>query len=670
MLWYTIPSGIPKDQVKKAIGNAVCTHVAEALAKSLIDNFFRMRLDEDGFFVPISTDPDGPDNAPTLDGASGPDSDPIPDDIIDSTIVLTEEAQNTTDISQTDVTNQVVLTPTETRETDIPFQGNEGSLPHKDDIISDATALADDAGGKIVPVSIQQRSTPITIPVPTKFYESGFELWRGKSKLNGADIVAILTLRSQNVKTGDMAQLWILTADSSPLEAVQTGADEAICGSCKLRHSQDGACYVFVGQEPLIVWKAWRNDAYPKLPMKYYDQLAGLSIRFGAYGDPAAITVDILTELKRHAKNYTGYTHQWRNEAFAELKPLCLASVDNPDEYREATEKGWRTYRVKTATDPLLPGEVSCPHITSGTQCIACHLCTGTSHKGRNIAIPVHGSRRGKFKPVSETLTPAGGNDPPIVEKIDNEVEPQKEIHLPAIITSTDLVKMEFGSLPFTSEWSDIFGEPSVNFHCAIHGIAGQGKSTFAIQFANYLAQGFGRVLYIAAEEGFERTLKDKFLNNNAASDSLHVANFRNYEHINRLVQPGYYKFIFIDSLDRLKINAQKLNMIRHRYKDAALITISQATKAGQMRGSYEIAHDSDIVVAVRSGVAVTTKNRFKETGLRFEVFQQKQQLGPADSSEDGSNAARSQGQKPKRPKKDSLLDLNERLKEALDAKK
>jgi len=225
---------------------------------------------------------------------------------------------------------------------------------------------------------------------------------------------------------------------------------------------------------------------------------------------------------------------------------------------------------------------------------------------------------------------------------------------------------MEFGSLPFTSEWSDIFGEPSVNFHCAIHGIAGQGKSTFAIQFANYLAQGFGRVLYIAAEEGFERTLKDKFLNNNAASDSLHVANFRNYEHINRLVQPGYYKFIFIDSLDRLKINAQKLNMIRHRYKDAALITISQATKAGQMRGSYEIAHDSDIVVAVRSGVAVTTKNRFKETGLRFEVFQQKQQLGPADSSEDGSNAARSQGQKPKRPKKDSLFDLNERLKEAL----
>ena len=73
-----------------------------------------------------------------------------------------------------------------------------------------------------------------------------------------------------------------------------------------------------------------------------------------------------------------------------------------------------------------------------------------------------------------------------------------------------------------------------------------------------------------------------------------------------------------------MKIDADKMKKIRERYKNSALITISQSTKDGKMRGSYEIVHDCDIAVKIESGVAITTKNRFKEKGMSFEVFENK----------------------------------------------
>jgi predicted ATP-dependent serine protease len=81
-----------------------------------------------------------------------------------------------------------------------------------------------------------------------------------------------------------------------------------------------------------------------------------------------------------------------------------------------------------------------------------------------------------------------------------------------------------------------------------------------------------------------------------------------------------------------MKIDADKMKKIRERYKNSALITISQSTKDGKMRGSYEIVHDCDIAVKVENGVASTTKNRFKEKGLTLSVFESKNSDSRFDS--------------------------------------
>lgn len=189
------------------------------------------------------------------------------------------------------------------------------------------------------------------------------------------------------------------------------------------------------------------------------------------------------------------------------------------------------------------------------------------------------------------------------------------------IINSCELKKMDFKILDFRGRWFELFGQPSHNFHCIIHGMPGEGKSTFAIQFAKYLAENFGRVMYVSGEEGFTKTFKDKFINNDGISRYIDIADLRTFDEFMKNVPNDLYNFIFIDSLDNMRIDASKMKTIRERYKNSALITISQSTKDGKMKGSQELAHDCDMSVIVENGIAKTDKNRFKPKLMVYEVF-------------------------------------------------
>ena len=233
--------------------------------------------------------------------------------------------------------------------------------------------------------------------VSSKKKPNGYILFEGASAIDGTDIVAILTLTSSNVKTGKMSQLWILNAEHSPIEASKKGLDVSVCGGCKLRHSLGGACYVNLGQAPNSIFKAFKKGSYEKLPIDKYSVLEGSKIRFGAYGDPYAIPMDILASLKAVSINNTGYTHQWKNSSDEVLKGGSMASVDNVEEQREAVANGWRTFRVARLDEELLDNEILCRNITKGVQCTDCSLGSGNKIGAKNIVVPVHGSRKKRF---------------------------------------------------------------------------------------------------------------------------------------------------------------------------------------------------------------------------------------------------------------------------------
>lgn len=244
----------------------------------------------------------------------------------------------------------------------------------------------------------------MTLSLPQVPRATGFELWRGRSAYDGADVVAIATLRTSNRKTGDMVQTWILRTDRPPVDAVADGTDAAICGTCPHRRDDDGrrSCYVNVGQAPQAVHRAWMAGAYPRADRhRRYWIGRGRAVRLGAYGDPAMVPARIWRDVIRDAVGHTGYTHQWRRPFAAEHRTLCMASVDSAAELADARAAGWRTFRVRTASERPGPGEIVCPASPEGgnrAQCADCLLCRGaTDRRGLvpGIVILAHGSGAG-----------------------------------------------------------------------------------------------------------------------------------------------------------------------------------------------------------------------------------------------------------------------------------
>jgi hypothetical protein len=250
---------------------------------------------------------------------------------------------------------------------------------------------------------------------------NGFVVWEGESELNGSPIVAILTgleTPSQNDKTQDMLQLFIIRSDMSPVEAIMQGLDDAICGDCRHRGDLvDGSfvnrsCYVDVAKSVRSVYECYKRGNYPKtLRADWRDRMEAkgrkVALRFGAYGDPAALPEAVISDLYMtiNPETSTGYTHQWR-QAGATVRNHCMASVDTEMEYWEAKALGFRTFRVRDESEPKLAMEAVCPAADESkpaqngikVSCATCGLCDGLeAGKVCDAVIMVHGAKASNF---------------------------------------------------------------------------------------------------------------------------------------------------------------------------------------------------------------------------------------------------------------------------------
>jgi predicted ATP-dependent serine protease len=179
------------------------------------------------------------------------------------------------------------------------------------------------------------------------------------------------------------------------------------------------------------------------------------------------------------------------------------------------------------------------------------------------------------------------------------------------IMSSNELINHTYTKYNFTGKWNDFVGQPSKTFHAMIYGRPKQGKSILAVQFAEYLTN-FGRVLYIASEEGFSVTLQKKVAEFAQDNPNLDFANYRNFEQIKEALHVRKYQFVFIDSVNFIKITPEDVEDLKAQNRGTAFITIQQATKNGNFRGSQEFAHNCDMVIRVEAGQA-SHQGRFQE---------------------------------------------------------
>ena len=225
----------------------------------------------------------------------------------------------------------------------------------------------------------------------------GVILYEGPSSLGPDDIVVIATGldgRSGNTGTGGMIQVWVLLRDIHPSEGIKTGSDGSICGTCPFRAANSigvaRSCYVNP-MGPVSVYRSYKAGKYTRMVDLPSTDLA---IRIGAYGDPAAVpnAREFWGRIvKASSKGWTGYTSQWTS---SDLSSLVMASVRSPDEFRAAVRAGWRTYRARLDSQPVLQGEAICPKTDEGNNvatCETCLLCDGTESIAKGMTAIVHG---------------------------------------------------------------------------------------------------------------------------------------------------------------------------------------------------------------------------------------------------------------------------------------
>jgi len=214
-------------------------------------------------------------------------------------------------------------------------------------------------------------------------------VWEGESPADGAPIAAIVTnlkLASENRKTGDMAQVYILRTDIRPVAAVGSGLDTSTCGNCPLRPlvATGAKCYVNTG------WLGRLWESIPTLPRVSPERVGefigrtGLELREGAYGDPAMVPMKVRDAL--NVGRGTSYSHQWA-ESWNDPRSsdYSMASVQTVAEKDAANDAGYRTYRVTSGE--LEPDEILCPEITNNADCKSCGLCAGNRVQAKNIVI-------------------------------------------------------------------------------------------------------------------------------------------------------------------------------------------------------------------------------------------------------------------------------------------
>ena len=165
------------------------------------------------------------------------------------------------------------------------------------------------------------------------------------------------------------------------------------------------------------------------------------------------------------------------------------------------------------------------------------------------------------------------------------------------IISSTQLPAMQFKTIGLQGKYRELIGDPCEGFTAMVYGLPKSGKSTLCIDFAKYLAEHHGKVLYVAIEERFGYTLKEKFERLNAIHPNLVIA-----EKLPEDLSP--FMFVFIDSVSKAGLTADDLARLHKQNPKTAFIYIFHTTKEGNFRGRQDFAHDVDVIIEVVNGEA------------------------------------------------------------------
>ena len=111
-------------------------------------------------------------------------------------------------------------------------------------------------------------------------------------------------------------------------------------------------------------------------------------IRFGTYGEPTLLPLNLVSDMVKASKSHTGYTHQWAKKT--DYSAFFMASTHNEGQAKMASKLGFRSF---IASNKTLENAVVCPASNEAgfkSTCEKCGLCSGQRKGTKNIQILEH----------------------------------------------------------------------------------------------------------------------------------------------------------------------------------------------------------------------------------------------------------------------------------------
>lgn len=181
---------------------------------------------------------------------------------------------------------------------------------------------------------------------------------------------------------------------------------------------------------------------------------------------------------------------------------------------------------------------------------------------------------------------------------------------LSGVLTAEEMASRTFEMLDLKADYASLIGRPAKNFSMMLHGEPNAGKTTFLLKFAKYLAENFGKVIYISSEEFSASTMTAKV---NEILNPFPPNLFFYYKLTD--LDLSEYDFIVLDSINDLGLRIQDFKALRKEHPHAAFIIILQHTKDGSYRGGKDWEHEVEIAGEVVNGTVTIYRNRYGVKG-------------------------------------------------------
>lgn len=172
------------------------------------------------------------------------------------------------------------------------------------------------------------------------------------------------------------------------------------------------------------------------------------------------------------------------------------------------------------------------------------------------------------------------------------------------IFSIKSIKEKKFHRLELIPEYASLMGNPEKKFTGILYGESGSGKSVYTLQFADYYARNFGKVLYNSHEERISQTIQDRINNFNIDANRLSVANGLAFDRMCHYIEKNYYRLVILDSVKYMLFTMDQLKELRERFakRQLSLLMVDFGKQKGKPASGVDLLHASDLKMYFKDG--------------------------------------------------------------------